>query len=469
MRQAWDVVEPGTPLLWNWHIEAICLHLEAVTRGDITRLVINIPPGHMKSLLVAVFWPAWEWIEEPQTRSLFSSYAFELAVRDSVRCRDVLESDWYQEAFGPLWQLRDNRWDLTSDQNAKHWFANTKKGFRFCLSVGGRATGFRGQKVVTDDPLNAIDRHSLGKRERVLDWWDRAMSSRLNDPRTGRKVVIAQRLHQGDLPGHLKQLGGYEFVVLPSEFDPNKRSRTKIGWQDPRNEAGELLHAELFTREVLDQAKQDLGHIEYAGQHQQEPAPAEGSILKRPWWKYYVTRPERFDEIIESWDMAFKDTKDSAYVVGQVWGRVGANIYLLDSVREKMDFTRTCAALVALSLKWPAARAKLVEDKANGPAVISALKQKVGGLIAVQPDGSKEARAYACQPYLEAGNCWLPAMALSETSDAPPLLEPWVQDFVDECTLFPHSTYADQVDTYTQACKRLLITPLRGETVPGIY
>lgn len=474
-RQAWHVIEPGTELLWNWHIDAICEHLQAVTTGDIRLLVINIPPGHMKSILTSVMWPAWEWIDRPEIRSLFSSYSFELAVRDSVRCRNILESEWYQESFGPIWALHDNEWDFADDQNLKHWFQNTRMGFRFSHSVLGKATGFRGEKVVTDDPLNAIERHSKLKRDRVVDWWDKTMSSRLNDPRTGKRVIIMQRLHEDDPTGHVLEKGGYVHLCLPSEFEPKRRSVTvplaSTGgdvWQDPREEEGELLHPELFNEEVIAQAKKDLGSLDYAGQHQQKPAPSEGTILLRKWWRYYVHAPEEFDEVIQSWDMAFKDTINSAYVVGQVWGRKGPNIYLLDSVRDKMDFAKTCAAVVALSNKWDA-YTKLVEDKANGPAVISSLKNQVGGLVAVEPDGTKEARAYACQPALEAGNVFLPAMALPSAPDEEPLLEGWVEAFIDECTFFPNGNYADQVDSFTQAAKRLIIAPLRGESAPGLY
>lgn len=446
VRQAWETVEPGEALIWNWHIEAICEHLEAVTRGEILRLIINIPPGHAKSLLVGVFWPAWEWIERPKERSLFSSYALNLAIRDSVRCRDLIKSDWYQQAFEPDWEIK-------KDQDAKSLFVNTSKGFRMALSVGSGVTGHRGNKVVVDDPLNVIDKRSKVKREEAVFWWDKAMSSRLNNMRLGKKVVIMQRLHEMDLTGHLLKKGGYEHLCLPSEFEPGRRCTTKIGWTDPRKEEGETLFPELFPPEVLEQAKVDLGSEDYAGQHQQRPSPAEGIILKRKWWKYFVVRPLHFDEVIESWDMNFKDTDGTDYVVGQVWGRVGARKYLLYQYRARIGFSATCEAVKSVSEAYPDAHAKLVEDKANGPAVIDALSKTVSGLIAVEPDGSKEARAWAIQPDLEAGNIFLPALSLEEGEE--PLLEFWVEEFIERCAAFPKVEFDDEIDACTQAITRL--------------
>ena len=460
VRAAWPVVEPGTDFIDNWHIGAICEHLAAVTAGQLQKLVINIPPGHMKSLIASVFWPAWEWIDAPHTRSLFSSYALDLALRDSVRCRDIVTSDWYRDAFDARWSIKDGHWRLKDDQNVKAYFENSKKGFRFSMSVGGRATGFRGQKIVVDDPLNAKEMHSKLAREECIFWWDKVMSSRLNDPRSGARVIIMQRLHEEDLTGHVLRAAGYEHLCLPSEFDPARKSITFLGklgtparrpfWEDPRTEKGALLNPILFNVEVLEQAKKDLDS-DYEGQHNQQPSPEEGAILKKAWWKYYTKRPEVFDEIIISWDMTFKDTKGSDYVCGQVWGRVGANRYLLGQVWGKLDFTATCEAVVNLSEQWPQARVKLIEEKANGAAVINVLKGKISGLIPVNPTDSKEGRAWAAQPELKAGNYFLPALSLPDDPEGRPVLEQWVSDFITECANFPRAANDDRVDTFTQA------------------
>lgn len=478
IREAWRVVEPETPLLWNWHIDAIAEHLEAQSRGEIQNLLINIPPGHMKSLIVSVFWPSWEWLQSPATRWLMSSYALELAIRDSVRCRDILESPWYRSLFRP-------EWSLSGDQNVKSFYRNTATGERLCISVGSRATGFRGNRIVCDDPLNASDAHSDAALDEAVRWWDKVMPTRLNDPRRDTRTMIMQRLHERDPSGHIlsKDLGGgFVHLMLPTEFEPERKCFTKIGYEDPRTEAGELLFPELFTREVVDSLKRDLGSDAYAGQHQQRPAPAEGLILKRQFWRYWqpaganlppvrvdlgdqvievhaVELPERFDEEIQSWDMAFKDKDSSDPVAGQVWGRLRASAYLLDQDHGRKSFTESVKAVRAMSVKHPKASAKLIEDKANGPAVIDSLRTDVPGLIAVDPEGGKTARAHAVQPFCEAGNVFLPH----------PSLYSWVEPLIAECAGFPRAEHDDRVDALTQALIRLLVQRKPTVTARTVY
>jgi predicted phage terminase large subunit-like protein len=437
VRQAWHVLEPSTAFVPGWHIDALCEHLEAVTLGQILRLLINMPPRHMKSLLVVVFWLCWEWIRHPELRWLFASYAATLAIRDSVKCRRLIESFWYQSRWG-------DRFALTSYQNEKSRFENDKTGYRIALGVGGAATGEGGDRVVVDDPHNIREAESETIRQGTLDWFDQVMNTRLNDPKTGAMVIVMQRLHENDLAGHILRQGGYEELKLPAEYEGSKHV-TGIGWQDPRTEPGELLWPERFGAAEIEWLKRSLGSYAAAGQLQQRPAPAEGGILKRRWWRSYLLLPSEFTEMIQSWDCAFKDTDTSDYVVGQVWGRIGADKYLLDQVRGRMDCPATIQAIKRLSEKWPQAVAKLVEDKANGPAVVATLKHEIAGLIAVNPQGGKEVRAHAVSPQIEAGNVYLPD----------PTIAPWVGAFIDECAAFPQGAYDDQVDAMTQALVRL--------------
>lgn len=448
VRQAWDVVEPAAPLIWGRHMDALCDHLQAVAEGRIRNLLINIPPGHSKSLVVAVLWPAWMWVRRPEWRGLFSSYAGDLAIRDSVKCRALVESDWYRGAFM-------EGWELSSDQNVKSYFQNTRMGFRASLSVGGKTTGFRGDAVVVDDPLNAIDAHSKAARDEACRWWDQAMGNRLNDLRKGARVIIMQRLHEEDLSGHLLAAGGWDHLCLPTEFEPSRRSATSIGWTDWRTEPGELLFKALFPAEVIAEEKRRLGSLGFAGQHQQRPAPAEGNLFRRSWWKRYHRAgeyipegvdsrllPERFDQEVISVDCSFKETNSSDFVAIGVWGRLGSESFLLDQVRARMGFTDTVKALLGIIAKYPRARAKLIEDKANGSAVIDVLKRKVTGIIPVNPEGGKDARAAAVSPEVEAGNVYLPLHA------------PWVSDYVEELAAFPTGAHDDQVDQTTQALLR---------------
>jgi predicted phage terminase large subunit-like protein len=259
-------------------------------------------------------------------------------------------------------------------------------------------------------------------------------------------------------------------LCLPAEFEPERRCRTSIGWADPRREAGELLWPERIDHAALNTLKATLGSYRYAGQFQQRPAPADGGMLKPHWWRYWQPRganmppvlvklpdgsierrnavelPRGFDQQIQSWDMAFKDTKNADFVVGQVLAAHGANRYVLDQVRERLDFPGTLLAVRRLSAQWPEAHLKLVEDKANGPAVIQSLRHQIGGLVEVSPEGGKIWRAAAASPMLESGNWYLPH----------PLLKPWVEGFIAECASFPAGANDDQVDAWTQGAKRLL-------------
>jgi predicted phage terminase large subunit-like protein len=459
--QAWHVLEPSAPLVEGIHVQAICEHLQAITEGRIRNLIINVPPGHAKSLLTAVFWPAWAWIDRPEIRWLFSSYNATLSVRDSLKCRRLIESDWYQERWGC-------RYQLTGDQNQKQRFENDRTGYRIATSVGGSATGERADIVVVDDPHSVDQAASDAERCTAVEWWNGTMSTRLNNFSKGHKVVIQQRLHEADLTGDLLSKGGYELLCLPAEFEPDRKCSTSIGWSDPRQEFGELLWPEKMTRQELDEVKITLGSYRYAGQYQQRPAPADGGLFKRFWWRYWrpkhlelppvpvrlpdgevcsilaVPLPDEFDEMLQSWDLAFKGLDTSDFVVGQVWGASQADRFLLDQHRDRMDMPKTVDAIRAMSGKWPEAARKLVEDKANGPAVIAALQHEIAGLIAVNPAGGKIARAQAISPQCESGNVYLPH----------PALAPWVEDFIEECAAFPNATHDDQVDAMTQALNR---------------
>jgi predicted phage terminase large subunit-like protein len=454
IKDAWAVVEPSDRFIDNWHIQAVAEHLEAVSRSQIRNLVINMPPRHTKSLLVSVFWPCWEWITYPSRRWLYSSYASQLSIRDSIKCRRLIESAWYQSQWA-------DRFFLAFDANTTRKFDTNHSGYRLATSVGGSATGEGGDRVVCDDPHNVQEAESDSVRKATLDWWDTVMSTRLNDPKTGAKVIVAQRCHEKDLSGHVLGQGGYEHLCLPAEFE-KRGPKTVIGWVDPRIEPGELLNPERFGQPEIAELKLRLGSYAAAGQLQQRPAPAEGGLFKRQWWRFYKELPSKFDEIVQSWDCAFKETQTSDFVVGQVWGRVGADKYLLDQSRGRMDLPATLQAVVRISERWPAAQAKLIEDKANGPAVIQLLKSKISGLIAVNPEGGKEARANAITPQVESGNVYLPD----------PQSHPWVSDLIEECASFPNGAHDDQVDAMTQALIRMnkpkvLMLAIGGDAKPS--
>lgn len=432
MRRAWSAVEPETEFVDGWHLGAICEHLEAVTEGEIRNLVINIPPRHCKSLLCGTFWPAWVWARDPSRKWLCSSYSFGLAVRDSLRMRRLVESRWFRLRFPNV--------SLRGDQNQKGRYENEQGGYRIATTVLGAATGEGGDFIVVDDAHKVLDANSERARNGVIEWWDQTMSTRGNDPKTAARVVIGQRVHEGDLCGHLQKRSDYEHLILPAEWDGEIR-KTSIGWREPRGEPGELLWPERFGPPEINEIKAALGSYATAAQLQQRPAPMEGGLIKADWIRHYETLPP-MDRIVQSWDTAFKGGTGS-YVCGQVWGVAGNSYYLIDQERGRWGFTETLHAIERLTHRHPDCNEVLIEDAANGPAIIDSLRSTVNGLIPVRPDGSKQARLSAVTPLFEAGQIFIPSDEL------------WVGDYLGELLQFPFARNDDQVDATSMALRRL--------------
>ncbi len=443
VEQAWPILEPETPFLRTWHIDLLVEYLEAVTAGEIRHLLINVPPRSMKSLLVSVLWPTWEWIRRPGGRWIFASYADALAAKHSLDRRRVLQSTWYQTQWGHQVQL-------ASDQNVKGEFHNTKRGVMIATSTGGSITGKGGDRIVVDDLHNTQQAESDAQRETALAYFRQTLWTRLDNKRTGAMVVVMHRLHERDLSVFCQDLK-FIHVCLPAETE----TRTEIVF--PRSgrvqvcEPGDLLWPARDGRAELEAARQILGAAAYAGQYQQQPAPAGGTIFQRGWFRY-VDEPPPLSQLTLSWDMTFKGTPDNDYVVGLVGGRHGADFYIIDRVKGQWSFTETCRQVEALARKHPQAATILIEAAANGPAIIDTLKQRLSGIVAVPPDGSKEARAQAVAPLVEAGNVYL----LNPRPHGRRIPErDWVDDLVDQLTTFPKGKHDDDVDALTQLLVRL--------------
>ncbi len=439
-KMAWHVLEPATPLRWGWCLDAICEHLQAVHDGEIKRLLMNVPPGCMKSLTTGVLFPAWEWGAggRPDLRFLTTAHKETLAIRDNMKCRRLIQSEWYQKR----WPIT-----LTGDQNAKTKFENTATGFRESMSFTS-LTGSRGDRVIVDDPLSVDDAFSEAALQAAEDTFLEAVPSRINNENSA-IIVIMQRLHERDTSGIILSHDlGYTHLMLPMRFEESRRCVTSIGFTDPRKHEGELLFPERFSEKQVREMEKSMGAYAVAGQLQQRPAPRGGGMFKQEWIRHWsdATLPQSFDALTMAWDMTFKASKTSDYVVGQVWGRKGANYYLLDQVRGQMDFVKTRAMFEAFAEKWPKVRRKLVEDKANGSAIISALKDKISGIVPITPKESKEARAASVTTLWEAGNVFIP----------PVDKYPWVRlDFVPEILAFPASVHDDQVDCVSMALNDL--------------
>lgn len=454
VRLFWPVIEPGNPLIWGWPLDAICDHLEAVSDGRIRNLLINCPPRFLKSTIVSVMWPAWEWLRDPRIRFLTASYDKTLAVRDAVKSRRILLSPLYlqlnRQADG------DQGFMLSGDQNVKSRYENNRTGHRICTSPGSAATGEGGDRILVDDPHPVKEAESDEQRKAVIDWWDQTMSTRRNDPKTAARVVIMQRLHEGDLAGDCIEKGTYDHLCLPLlyESDHPHPSRTALGFVDPRTEDGELLLPERIGPEEAEELKKDLKIYSFVGQMQQRPAPSEGGIFQREWFDHFEIEPplDRMDRVITSWDATFKgkrrghageveEVKNRSYVVGQVWAFAGAHSWLLDEARGQWDVSETIEAMKRIRKRWPMASAHLVEDKANGPAIETLLRDTIPGIVLVSPRGSKIQRALAIQTYCKSGNVHIP----------PPSHAPWVGAWIHEITTFPFARNDDRVDAMTQA------------------
>ncbi|HEY8723435.1 MAG TPA: phage terminase large subunit [Gaiellaceae bacterium] len=465
---AWPVLEPATAFKPNWHIDAVVDHLEACARREIRKLIINIPPRHMKSLNVSVLWPVWWWTFDPTVRFLTASYGEKLATRDALKSRRLIQSAWFRARYADVFSL-------TSDQNQKARYENNMTGYRLGTSVGGTGTGEGGDVILIDDPHKADEVESDTERQNVLEWHDGTISTRFNDPERGVEVVVMQRLHEQDLVGHLLEFGGWTHLCLPAEYEP---SHPFVWPDDPRSEPGELLWPDHFSREALDDLKVTLGSYRAAGQLQQRPSPAEGGVLKRAWWRYFPPAwldlwegPELVG-LMTSWDTTMKEKTSSDYAVGTYWGATGANRYLLGRWRDRAGLTETKRALRAAADHLERTHPNLplthvVENAANGPEVVAELRDIVQGLTLNSSRTDKMARAQACTPQLEAGNVFVPGFALPDGSGPDPARTPaWVMELVEECAQFPTGTNDDQVDSVTQALLKMRGTYLRTPVRP---
>lgn len=457
MRLAWAEIEPSV-FVQGWHVDALAEHLEAVTRGQIRRLLINMPPGCMKSLSVSVLWPAWVWATlDPSHRWIFASYSAALSRRDAVRMRNLVDSPWFHARFPGIEIPRQNTRSATD-------FANSRGGWRFSTSTEGSVTGRHADTQVVDDPIKPADTLNAGGVEgaaldKVIEWWRSTMASRQADPKTGRRVIVMQRLHERDLAGAMLAEGGYEHLILPMRFDPARKFSTSITLRngarvpfqaDPRIESGALLWPERFPEDAVSDLEREFGASVAAAQLQQRPSPAGGDLFRAAWFEHrWKILPARMT-LIQSWDLRFKDSASSGdYVVGQVWGARGGEYYLIDQVRGRWGFVETLARIRELSARHPLARLKLIENAANGPAVADTLKREIPGIVLVTPEGGKYARANATAPLWEAGNVKIPEAA------------PWLADFIGEHLTFPKATHDDQVDAASQGLGRLYV---RGAT-----
>ncbi len=456
VEQAWPIVE-SVPFVSNWHLDVLCAQLEAVSRGDIDRLLINVPPGTAKSLIVSVFFPAWEWATDASKRYLTASYGQDLATRDAVKMRVLVESRWYQERF---WNVA-----FRADQNQKTRFENDEGGWRIATSVGGRGTGEHPDRIIIDDPHNAKEAESDIERQAAIDWFTQTVSTR-GVTRGACIIVVMQRLHERDLSGHILQgesAARWTHVCLPMRAESpralvaTKATRPAV---DPR-EPGALLWPSLFTPARVEALERDLGSYATAGQLQQRPAPAEGGILKLKWLRYYEPDSQpACDHVCISVDPALKEKEQHDYWSIQAWGVKGPQRYGLRRVHARLGLGEAMLQIAGMH-RWAvetypnAGITVLIENAAAGPDAIRALRRMITGVVPWQAKGDKAQRAMAASPVLEAGNVLVPGVEDVTGGKPDPGLTPgWVQEMVTEWASFPNGAHDDDVDAFSQMILR---------------
>lgn len=501
----WPVVEPNIPFIRGWAIDGIAEHLEAVTRGDIKRLLINVPPGFSKSLLTNVFWPAWEWGPQsrPWYRYVCAAYSNHLTERDNMRCRNIVMSPQYQR----LWK---DRFKISNDQFTKVKFANDKTGWKLATSVGGIGVGERGDRFVIDDANNTMMMESEAIRFNTNMWLTEVVPSRLNSPSDSAIVIIQQRLHEEDVSGVVlaKELG-YTHMMVPMEYDSNRHCVTVLGldakgeeifWDDPRGlddkgecllipdgdrwvprdkEAAEevdkregmLAWPERFTQKVVDDLKVSTSEYAWAGQYQQTPEPRGGSIFKYEYWQDWKSNefPD-FEYVLASIDTAYTEKEENDPSAMTIWGLFrdeygNPKVMLMYAWQERMDFPQLVQRVIDTCSKDsrdvrdkngnPIGRFNvdrlLIESKASGMSVYQTLRQIVGfngkfGIQLINPtkkEGDKVARAHSV------------VHLFSEHMIYAPLQRKWADMVVKQGAVFPRGSHDDLVDSMTMGLKYL--------------
>ena len=451
VKKAWRVLQPQRPLIWSWHYDYLCEILTLVKRRQLLRVIINIPPRTLKSTLVTILFPAWVWITEPEHNFLTASYSLDLSSEHSVVRRSLLQSAWYQRLFG-------DRFQLAGDRNQVSQYANNRRGQMVASSVGATVMGRGCDTAILDDPVSADQALSDTERSSTNNWIDGTLRSRLNEPATGAIVLVMQRLHQLDPTGFVleHEPALWTPVRFPLEAEEDETWTFPISGRVVYRKKGEILMPERFPPETVEQLRSR--RLVYAGQYQQSPSCAEGNLIRRSEVCYYdgvdsrtgvadEKLPESFDRKIISVDCSFKDTANSDFVAIAVIGVLGRKRYVLNVVNQRLDAAATEAEIRRQREVHRPVSAVLVEDKANGPAIIQRLKVNVPGVIEIDPQGGKTARMYAAAAEWQAGDWYVSRNAA------------WTEPFIDQITMFPAARHDDMVDAMTQAAAWLLRTP----------
>lgn len=450
VREAWHVLEPNARLVWNWHLDAICDHLEAVTHGRLNRLLINVPPGSSKSMLVSVMWQAWEWgpCGMSSMRYLTTSFNDGPVKRDTRKTRDLILSDWYQS----LWP------DVRLTRTGETSFANSSTGTREGVAFGS-LTSQRGDRLIIDDPHSTETAESEAERTATTRKFREGAMNRLNDQERSAMVVIMQRLHEEDISGVIAKMGmGFTHLCLPMEYEPERSCETAIGFVDPRGSDGELLDPVRFPRHVVDALKRDMGSYAYAGQYQQRPTAREGGLFKRAWFQPISLIPSGYRRRVRAWDLAAtkKTTSNNPdWTAGILVSRGRDGRFLIEQGQRFRGSPMEVDAAVIRTAPTDGVQTivRLTQDPGQaGKAQAEQFVRKLAGFnVVVKPaTGDKATRATPAAVQCEAGN-----VDILVTGD--PDRDAWVEPFLAELCLFPAGAHDDQVDAFADAINELAL------------
>lgn len=444
VKAAWPLVEPQQPFTPNWHIEALCQVLEQVAYGREKRLIVNVPPGTLKSLLIEVFFPTWVWAKNARKRFITASYGQHLTARDNLRARQIIESPWYQAR----WPVR-----MLEDQNTKTRYNTTEHGWRIATSVNGQGIGEHPDFIIIDDPHTAAQAESETERQNALDWFDRTISTRLG--RNPAIIVVMQRLHENDLSGHLLKRGGWRHICWPMRYEVTRPAvEGDLGHRadplDPRHDEGELLFPALFPEEKVRNLEIDLGEYGAAGQLQQRPAPEGGGMFKRGWFKFLDAAPKNMSRRVRGWDTAGSEGKGDYTVGCKIMETMDGLVIVEDIVRDQLA-PAGVDALVLSTSNTDGRRCPVREEKEGGAAgksVIAARAKLLRGFDykEVILGQNKVVRAKPFRSQCEAGNVYL-------------IRGVWNEPFIAELCGFPTGNHDDQMDAASCAYNAMLLEP----------
>lgn len=419
------------------HLQSLSSMLTASEAGKCSRLLVACPPRHGKSEMISYWFPLWLLSRDPTRKIILCSYEAEFAAQWGRRVRNAIADQG--EEFGLV---------LAEGSTAAHRWELTAGGGMQTAGAGGPITGKGAHFLLIDDPIkNAEEANSEIQREALWDWFKTTAYTRLEPG--GVCIIIQTRWHQDDLMGRL-EAQTRDARLRASEGNPDPDD---ILWEifklpalaekaDPiGRDIEEPLWPERFPYSELTKIRKQLGPYAWSALYQQRPSPEEGNAVKRSWWKFYEHPPVEYDMMIQSWDLAMKDGKENDFTVGQIWGKKGPDFYLVDQIRDRMNMVEIIAAMRSFTSRYPKAIAKLVEDKASGPALIQLMQKEVYGLIPIKVHKSKMNRLQTVIPLIEGGNVYLPHESRA----------PWVWDFVEEAAQFPNAANDDQVDCFSQA------------------